>query len=187
LHYDFNFQQIRTIPSRKIYPNDKLELVCKYKTEDRNSTVMGGPSTYQEMCVAFMYYYPKTPLVSCNSHLRLKYLLQALRVDQIPSFNRSSPSSVRQLFSSTLSDPNFPWDQHSRVKNLQGLFSKATTNSSYLNFECNADEATVVKYSEDVPKVLGCSFVGGDSSALLWVPSTVIVLTIAIITLILGD
>ena len=46
-------------------------------------------------------------------------------------------------------------------------------------------QASVVKYSEDVPKVIGCSFVG--SSALLWVPSTVMMLTAAAITLIFGN
>jgi hypothetical protein len=185
LNYDFNFQQVRTIPSRKIYPNDKLELLCQYSTQDRNSTATGGLGTYQEMCLAFMYYYPKTPLLLCNSRLKIEFLLQALRVDQIPSFNQSSPSSVQQFFGITLQDPSFPWDQHSRVPNLQGLYSSAATNSSYLDFQCFANEASVVKYSEDVPKVIGCSFVG--SSALLWVPSTVMMLTAAAITLIFGN
>ena len=51
----------------------------------------------------------------------------------------------------------------------------------YLCIQVTVDE------TEDVPTESGSSFAGGDSSALLSVPSTVFVLTTAIIALILGN
>jgi hypothetical protein len=145
LNYDFNFQQVRTIPSRKINPGDKLELTCKYRTLDRNSTVFGGLGTYQEMCLDFLFYYPRSPITLCASRPKLEQLLPALRIDRLPSVNLSAPTNslVRQVFGAELPNPNFPWNEDSRVQNLVMLNEASRANSSYIDHRCITNEAIV--------------------------------------------
>jgi hypothetical protein len=140
LHYDFNFQQIRTIPSRKIYPGDKLELTCKYRTQNRNSTVFGGLGTYQEMCLTFLFYYPRSPVTYCTSSPKLDHLLPALKYDRLPSVN---PSSLFRSIKKELQDPNYPWHEDSRIKNLVNFNEASRLNSSYQDHICSASQAII--------------------------------------------
>jgi hypothetical protein len=141
LNYDFNFQQIRTFPSRKIYPGDKIELQCKYSTSDRMKAVFGGLGTSQEMCLAFLYYYPRSPLLSCQSSLKTEALFQVLRLQKIARVS-TSRLSLKQL-QRTVSDPRFAWNQFSRATNLQALYKTTRTNISYLDLFCEVDDSMI--------------------------------------------
>jgi len=68
--YDFNFQEIRTLPQEvTLLPGDDLLLECTYKTLDRESLVFAGLGTSDEMCLVFLYYYPKFAMTTCQSNL----------------------------------------------------------------------------------------------------------------------
>lgn len=68
VHYDFNLQDVNPIhPVRKVYPGDEFKLSCTYNTMDRNYMTFGGLGTYDEMCLAYMYHYPRTELSACLS------------------------------------------------------------------------------------------------------------------------
>lgn len=79
--YDFNYQQSRTPPHEpRLMPGDTLLLECGYGTADRGNITMGGFGTRQEMCLAFLTYYPSTALSKCSSKPHAGEYLEALGV-----------------------------------------------------------------------------------------------------------
>lgn len=59
-NYDFNFQDIQMLRKEAhIKPGDDLVHYCKYQTLDRDKMVVGGQATSQEMCIDFLFYYPR--------------------------------------------------------------------------------------------------------------------------------
>ncbi|KAL9979555.1 hypothetical protein ACROYT_G017233 [Oculina patagonica] len=59
-NYDFNFQDIQVLRKEiNIQPRDELIHYCKYDTMDRTKLVKGGISSRDEMCLNFMFYYPR--------------------------------------------------------------------------------------------------------------------------------
>ncbi|XP_037072924.1 DBH-like monooxygenase protein 1 [Pollicipes pollicipes] len=79
--YDFNFQQSRIMSQKvRILPGDTLLLDCGYNTEDRTNVTMGGFATRNEMCLAFLTYYPRTHLHGCGSYPHVGHYLKDLGV-----------------------------------------------------------------------------------------------------------
>ncbi|XP_002721886.2 putative DBH-like monooxygenase protein 2 isoform X1 [Oryctolagus cuniculus] len=67
--YDFNLQETRDLPARvEIKPGDELLVECHYQTLDRDSMTFGGPSTVNEMCLIFLFYYPRNNISSCHGY-----------------------------------------------------------------------------------------------------------------------
>uniref|UniRef100_A0A8C0MN52 DOMON domain-containing protein n=1 Tax=Canis lupus familiaris TaxID=9615 RepID=A0A8C0MN52_CANLF len=67
--YDFNLQETRDLPYRvEIKPGDELLVECHYQTLDRDSLTFGGPSTINEMCLIFLFYYPRNNISSCMGY-----------------------------------------------------------------------------------------------------------------------
>jgi len=65
-NYDFNYQQSRVIkPPRKILPGDILLNECTYDSEKNKYPIYGGLSTREEMCMTFLYTYPRVDLALC--------------------------------------------------------------------------------------------------------------------------
>ncbi|XP_070569758.1 DBH-like monooxygenase protein 1 homolog [Ptychodera flava] len=77
--YDFNFQEMRYLPDPVVVqPGDELITECSYNTEGRSSMTYGGLSTLEEMCLNFVYYYPRRSLAKCESFLPFEISLIAL-------------------------------------------------------------------------------------------------------------
>lgn len=71
-HYDFNFQDIQVLRKEAhVKPGDDLIHFCKYQTMDRDKLVRAGISTTEEMCLNYMFYYPRMVNASayCSSTL----------------------------------------------------------------------------------------------------------------------
>ncbi|CAH3115490.1 unnamed protein product [Porites lobata] len=67
-HYDFNFQEYQVLNKEvHIAPGDALINVCFYDTNDRSFATIGGQSTFEEMCITLVMYYPKVDLAKCTS------------------------------------------------------------------------------------------------------------------------
>lgn len=67
-HYDFNYQEIRNFhPPITIQKNDYLRMECVYSTADRKNITQLGYATREEMCLSFVFYYPKIELAQCLS------------------------------------------------------------------------------------------------------------------------
>ncbi|XP_054708790.1 DBH-like monooxygenase protein 1 homolog [Uloborus diversus] len=58
--FDFNYQEYRYLPQEVIVKSgDHLIVECTYDSSGRNVTTFGGLGTSQEMCLAFVLYYPR--------------------------------------------------------------------------------------------------------------------------------
>nr|XP_032817547.1 DBH-like monooxygenase protein 1 homolog isoform X1 [Petromyzon marinus] len=66
--YDFKFQETRHLKKLvTVLPGDKIVVECVYRTTNRNKTTLGGMTTEDEMCLAFLHYYPKVNVSMCHS------------------------------------------------------------------------------------------------------------------------
>ncbi|XP_036782022.2 putative DBH-like monooxygenase protein 2 [Manis pentadactyla] len=64
--YDFNLQEARDLQHPVVIkPGDELLVKCHYQTLDRDLVTFGGPSTINEMCLIFLFYYPRNNISSC--------------------------------------------------------------------------------------------------------------------------
>lgn len=81
-HFDFNYQQSHTLEKEvKVLPGDELVTECIYGTLDRTKPTLGGYAASQEMCLAFVVHYPRTPLAACYSMTPVKDLFKTLGVN----------------------------------------------------------------------------------------------------------
>ncbi|OWK06258.1 hypothetical protein Celaphus_00012329 [Cervus elaphus hippelaphus] len=77
--YDFNLQETRDLPYRAVIkPGDELLIECRYQTLDRDSLTFGGPSTINEMCLIFFFYYPRNNISSCQGYPDIIYVAHEL-------------------------------------------------------------------------------------------------------------
>ncbi|XP_065112368.1 DBH-like monooxygenase protein 2 homolog [Paramisgurnus dabryanus] len=66
--YNFEYQEMVNLGKTKtVKLGDELLVQCTYNTEDRTTLTWGGFSTTDEMCLAFLYYYPAMSLSGCQS------------------------------------------------------------------------------------------------------------------------
>ncbi|XP_068433572.1 DBH-like monooxygenase protein 2 homolog [Clinocottus analis] len=67
--YNFEIQQFASLGSIKnIKPGDEIAVECTYNTIDRTNVTRMGLSTTDEMCLAFLFYYPAINIATCVSH-----------------------------------------------------------------------------------------------------------------------
>ncbi|CAH3037795.1 unnamed protein product, partial [Porites lobata] len=65
-HYDFNFQEYQMLKEEvEVFPGDEFMVTCTYDSSDRDSLTFGGFQTTDEMCVAFLMYYPSANFTKC--------------------------------------------------------------------------------------------------------------------------
>ncbi|KAK4316862.1 hypothetical protein Pmani_012019 [Petrolisthes manimaculis] len=82
-NYDFNFQQSRVLKKEvTILPGDSLITQCVF-TSERKEPAFGGLRTQDEMCLAYLSYYPKIKMGGCMSHQPTSNLLQAVGVKEV--------------------------------------------------------------------------------------------------------
>ncbi|CAH1791597.1 unnamed protein product [Owenia fusiformis] len=112
-HYDFNYQQTRLLKTPvNVLPGDEMLTTCHYKTKDRKQTTMGGPGSFDEMCLNFFTYYPKINQATCfsstqsffdlNQYLVEKAMLGEMTID--PSSNASMIDKLKDI----------PWTEKDR-------------------------------------------------------------------------
>ncbi|KAK9887700.1 hypothetical protein WA026_000021 [Henosepilachna vigintioctopunctata] len=93
--YDFNYQQTRTLSQNSvILPGDGLITECAYSTLGRQSPTLGGYSTKEEMCLAFVLHYPRTELAGCYSMPPIQYFFQNLGVKEFYDKNMTEIETI---------------------------------------------------------------------------------------------
>ncbi|XP_052095209.1 DBH-like monooxygenase protein 1 homolog [Mytilus californianus] len=126
--YDFNYQQIRLL--RKEVPlkmGDSLITQCTYDSTSRTNLTLGGEATTDEMCISFIFYYPRMPLDGC---------LADPIFDTIPEIkDMKPPEQVKFL-------QGYNWkDRHARLlfrNNMEKTKYRSSCyarNPSFLNFK----------------------------------------------------
>nr|XP_053633879.1 DBH-like monooxygenase protein 2 [Cherax quadricarinatus] len=67
-HYAADFQQSRRLTKEvKILPGDHLTVECDYDSSGQDSGTFTGWKARDEMCQAFIYYYPRVNMSLCRS------------------------------------------------------------------------------------------------------------------------
>ncbi|KAK3088535.1 hypothetical protein FSP39_020262 [Pinctada imbricata] len=73
-HYDFDYQEYRFLNNRRsLQSGDSIVVECKYDSTGRVNVTRskyhfkGGLSTRDEMCLSFLYYYPRMDVEMCES------------------------------------------------------------------------------------------------------------------------
>nr|XP_055042461.1 DBH-like monooxygenase protein 2 homolog [Misgurnus anguillicaudatus] len=74
-NYNFEYQDVTNLGKTKtVKLGDKLLVQCIYNTENRTKLTWGGLSTTDEMCLAFLLYYPAMSVSGCMSFPNLTAL-----------------------------------------------------------------------------------------------------------------
>uniref|UniRef100_A0A663LXW0 DOMON domain-containing protein n=1 Tax=Athene cunicularia TaxID=194338 RepID=A0A663LXW0_ATHCN len=77
--YDFRLQETRDMKEILIIkPGDEILVECNFQTLDRSGITFGGPSTMNEMCLTFLFYYPRNNISSCMSYPDILYIAHVL-------------------------------------------------------------------------------------------------------------
>ncbi|KAL8202803.1 UNVERIFIED_CONTAM: hypothetical protein K2H54_025713 [Gekko kuhli] len=77
--YSFNLQETRDLKELITFKaGDEFLVECRYETLDRTSLTFGGPSTLNEMCLAFLFYYPRNNISSCMGYANIQDVAQEL-------------------------------------------------------------------------------------------------------------
>ncbi|XP_049677799.1 putative DBH-like monooxygenase protein 2 [Accipiter gentilis] len=78
--YDFRLQEIRDMKEIfRIKPGDEILVECTFQTLDRSGITFGGLSTMDEMCLTFLFYYPRNNISSCMGCPDILYIAHALK------------------------------------------------------------------------------------------------------------
>ncbi|XP_028253404.1 DBH-like monooxygenase protein 2 homolog [Parambassis ranga] len=68
-NYDFEMQHIASLGHIKtIKQGDEIAVECTYNTTNRTEATKLGLATTDEMCLAFLFYYPAINITTCISH-----------------------------------------------------------------------------------------------------------------------
>nr|XP_002124053.1 DBH-like monooxygenase protein 1 [Ciona intestinalis]XP_026690880.1 DBH-like monooxygenase protein 1 [Ciona intestinalis] len=93
--YDFNYQETRMFSTEKnINAGDDLQVICNYQTRDKSKITLGGLTTTQEMCEAFIYYYPKITTSYCLTSPLMTSVLEYFGIEETDYGNYSSYETV---------------------------------------------------------------------------------------------
>ncbi|XP_070581119.1 DBH-like monooxygenase protein 1 homolog [Ptychodera flava] len=83
-HYDFNYQEyVHFKEEVTIRAGDSFIVECDYETKDRETITYGGLGTYQEMCLAFLYAYPRSHFYYCESLLLPEFLAHSVGIQEV--------------------------------------------------------------------------------------------------------
>jgi len=128
--YDFNFQEIRYLKDPiQLLPGHRIDVECTYETNNRDAPVVNGLGTKQEMCLVFLYHYPKVSLKTCwsdswyYSDIMGKHfgwsLDRDLRINS--SVMVEKKDYIGEWYNAPLLDPNFWRSNESRAKKMERL------------------------------------------------------------------
>ncbi|XP_067141859.1 DBH-like monooxygenase protein 1 homolog [Centruroides vittatus] len=119
-NYDFNYQEYRTLPrERTVLPTDHLIVECVYDSSERSTPTYGGVSTKEEMCVAFLGYYPRLNMSGALSCPSPSNVLKAIGINEVSSDERFVVSPLTGKNESYFSFlDSYPWDKRS-IKAVQ--------------------------------------------------------------------
>ncbi|XP_075208307.1 putative DBH-like monooxygenase protein 2 [Anomaloglossus baeobatrachus] len=105
-HYDFRFQQSRNFPHAvTLKMGDMVVVECTSNTMDREGVTFGGPSTLNEMCIGFLFYYPILPIAMCLSYIDIHYMTSAIGLERADT-----------IMDAVINIYGFEWDDESKEK-----------------------------------------------------------------------
>ncbi|XP_063608834.1 DBH-like monooxygenase protein 1 [Penaeus indicus] len=86
-HFDADFQQSRRLSKEvQLLPGDHLTVECDYDSRGRNKSTFTGWASEDEMCQAFINYYPRVDMALCRSSPHPDSLAEAFA---LPPFQKN--------------------------------------------------------------------------------------------------
>lgn len=83
-NYNVDYQEYRELQQpRHIRPGDHIVTECMYNSRERNTITLGGFKTRDEMCLSFLFYWPRVDLSFCHSKPSLSTVLQSLGIQEL--------------------------------------------------------------------------------------------------------
>ncbi|XP_069835960.1 DBH-like monooxygenase protein 2 isoform X2 [Dendropsophus ebraccatus] len=76
------FRSYGLCDTRMMEDGDQIVVECTSNTMDREGVTFGGPSTLNEMCAGFLFYYPIVPIAACWSFMDIQYITEALGLER---------------------------------------------------------------------------------------------------------
>ncbi|XP_042889305.1 DBH-like monooxygenase protein 1 [Penaeus japonicus] len=90
-NYDFNYQQARVLSEEMtILPGDSFITECGYDSTGRKTPTFGGESTQEEMCLAFLAYYPRSQVTWCISTPEISLIYKSFGIEEVYGDGRNS-------------------------------------------------------------------------------------------------
>ncbi|KAH0628524.1 hypothetical protein JD844_009834 [Phrynosoma platyrhinos] len=78
LHTHLAGRGVRGVLYRNGEQGDEFLVECRYQTLDRTEITFGGLSTLNEMCLAFIFYYPRNNISSCMGYPNIQQVANEL-------------------------------------------------------------------------------------------------------------
>uniref|UniRef100_A0A9J8CB34 Monooxygenase, DBH-like 1, like n=3 Tax=Cyprinus carpio TaxID=7962 RepID=A0A9J8CB34_CYPCA len=125
-NYDFEYQEVTNLGKTKtVKLGDKLLVECTYNTENRSTLTWGGFSTSDEMCLAFLFYYPAMNLSTCVSFPDVTSLGSVMGANDTATW-------VNMMFMKTWNDMSINQYQQTLKRIDQFVFvTNSNNNESY--------------------------------------------------------
>uniref|UniRef100_A0A8C2H7N4 Monooxygenase, DBH-like 1, like n=1 Tax=Cyprinus carpio TaxID=7962 RepID=A0A8C2H7N4_CYPCA len=125
-NYDFEYQEVTNLGKTKtVKLGDKLLVECTYNTENRSTLTWGGFSTSDEMCLAFLFYYPAMNLSTCVSFPDVTSLGSVMGANDTATW-------VNMMFMKTWNDMSINQYQQTLKRIDQFVFvTNSNNNGSY--------------------------------------------------------
>lgn len=144
-----NYQEIQLLRhDAVIKKGDRLVIDCVYDTTNRDYITFGGLSSDNEMCLGFLWYYPKSSLQTCTSSPTAGGIYRSVGVD---------PMLLHNI------DPYEPWISQVGMEALRNVIITNRTEEDRLNlntrilntsitYDCKTDSGFVMSQKE-VPMI----------------------------------
>nr|XP_053650331.1 DBH-like monooxygenase protein 1 [Cherax quadricarinatus] len=132
-NYDFNYQEYRALKlPRSILPGDHLIGECTYNSRERSSITLGGFKTRDEMCLSYLFYWPRVDLSLCHSKPSLNTVLHSLGIEELSA--NSDPIKIRRPIE--LAGKSLEWRLMNYDWKNQFDYFQETTHSGTFNPIC---------------------------------------------------
>ncbi|XP_078608050.1 DBH-like monooxygenase protein 1 homolog isoform X2 [Branchiostoma floridae x Branchiostoma japonicum] len=163
--YDFNYQE--TVPleeTRQVLPGDSILMECTYDTTDRSDVTYGGLATANEMCIAWLLYYPKMALTRCESWPMSDWYLTSLSATSTEysadkqDFIATAPANLVNLTADEILSSGVTWTDE-----LRAAFQRGETQAA--RFELCADNSNNIVHGDGTrpaPPVIEFPWVSAD-------------------------
>lgn len=134
-HFSTHFQEIRLYPKAvHVLPGDALETSCAYDTRNRTNITLSGYSISEEMCVNYVYYYPKTNLEVCKSSIDSKALDSYFRLQAKLSGRSGRDMNLQEQKSVEKQYESIKFDE------FETEFLKKVYDMTPLSMQCNQSD-----------------------------------------------
>jgi len=115
-NYDVRYQEYRQFRKPvNVLPGDHLISQCTYNSEGRSTITLGGLSTREETCLAYLLYWPRVDLSLCYSLPSLATILTSLGIQELkPGSDPVRIKSPPELADQTVEERliTFDWDKN---------------------------------------------------------------------------